>query len=481
MAMRKGFVVVLSSGLLFVLAALPLSALIDPEPEAPLAPPRAPRRIVVCLDGTWNSTYDESIRDDGSKVLKPTNVLKLCRSVLPRNPDDQREQIAYYATGVGSLAEYPGPSNHLLHTVDKLLGGAYGAGFEANIEEALNFLVLNYEQGDEVFIFGFSRGAATARGVTRFLDWAHGLPIKSDAYYLPVLYRAFVISKGQRTSEDVLAEINQKRANEKNRAGEPRPKPPLNPLRAIDVRYLGVWDTVMALGARFQAKGASTSTVSKSFFVDRQPAPCVRHARQALAIDEARFDFRPEIWTGHAEGQTLEQQWFAGVHSNVGGGYPDDGLANIAFQWILAGAAEQGLAVDRGFSRIYGAYPQDRLYDSGSTLYRILDKLRSGRGARPLVGQPATANLSLAPSVIRRIQADPKEPLKNGKPGELRFPEMKGKPYRPDNVLLFLACQPDLDGYLKELLPKDEKPWLPDDAMKRIKELRPQCGKPGNP
>lgn len=471
----KKALVALSSGFLLALTALPLPVLSEPEPNIPTTPAPAPRRIVVCLDGTWNSTYDESVRDDGSKVLKPTNVLKLCRSVLPRDPANGREQIIYYETGVGSLAEYPGVSNRLLHVADKLLGGAYGAGFEVNIEDVVNFLVLNYQPGDEVFIFGFSRGAATSRGVTRFLDWAHGLPGKEDAYYLPVLFRAFVASKGQRTSEDVLAEINRKRA------GERRPKPPLNPLQKIDVRYLGVWDTVMALGARFKAKGATTSSPSKSFYVDREPARCVRHARQALAIDEARYDFRPEIWTGCAADQTLEQRWFAGVHSNVGGGYVDDGLANVAFQWILKGATDQGLAVDATFSRIYRPFPQDRLYKSGSLLYRILDKLRSGRGVRPLTGRPATANLSLDPSVIVRIQVDPWEPKNNGKPGEVRFPELQGKPYRPDNVLLFLACQPDLAGYLRGLGLREEDPQLPADALKRVEELRPQCGKQGTP
>jgi uncharacterized protein (DUF2235 family) len=473
--MKRAMTVAAPASVLLLLTVLPLRAMIEPEPSAPS--PSTPRRIVVCLDGTWNSTYDESERSDGSKVLKPTNVLKLCRSVLPHDPASGREQIVYYDAGVGSLAEYPGVSNRLLHVADRLLGGAYGAGFEANIEDALNFLVLNHLPGDEVYVFGFSRGAATARGVTRFLDWAHGLPVKEDAYYLPVLFRAFVDSRGQRPSEKVLAAINDDRAKEKNRAGEPRPKPPLQPLQTIDVRYLGVWDTVMALGSRFQARGAGTATVSKSFYLDHRPAPCVRHARQALAIDEARYDFRPEIWSDHAEGQTLEQRWFAGVHSNVGGGYVYDGLANLAFQWLLKGATDEGLATDHGFTRIYQVYPQDRLYKSGSLLYRILDKLRSGKGARSLVGQPARANLSLDPSVIRRLQADPKEPKEGGKPGELKFPELQGKPYRPDNVLLLLACQPDLDGYLKGIGLKEEHPELPAPVLKRIAELRRKCGK----
>src|SRR5262249_54171343 len=157
----------------------------------------------------------------------------------------------------------------------------------------------------------------------------------------------------------------------------------------------------MALGSRFRAKGASTSDVSKSFYVDTQPAGCVKHARQALGIDEHRYDFRPEAWTAPREGQTLEHRWLAGVPSNVAGGYTHDGLANVAFQWILDEAEKYGLEVDRSFTRIYNGFAQDQLYSSSSLFYRLLEavRFRSGQGKRPLVGRPPEAHLSLDPSV----------------------------------------------------------------------------------
>lgn len=435
--------------------------------------PAPVRRIVLCLDGTWNSTYDEAKRDDGSNVLKPTNVLKLCRAVVPKEKSTGSEQIIHYGLGVGSLAEFPGTANHLLHVSDKYLGGVWAAGFESNIEATLSFLVLNYEPGDEIFIFGFSRGAATARGVTRFLDWSGGLPAKADAYYLPLLFRAFVTFHGERPVKDVMDGIQAERDRESAR--RKRPLDRLQPFHPIPVRFLGVWDTVMSLGSRFQATGASTSTVSKSFYVDHQPAQCVQHARQALAIDEARYDFRPEIWSGHRDGQTLEQRWFAGVHSNVGGGYVDDGLANVAFRWILKEAQAQGLQIDPAFIRHFSAYPFDRLYRSESVLYRFLDafRFRFGRGSRNLVGQPAGANLSLSPSVIQRIHADPTAKKADG---SLKYPDLK-QTYRPKNVLLYLACQPDLEAYLKTLDLSEEDRQLPADALSQIKALRAQCGK----
>lgn len=424
-----------------------------------------PRRFVLCLDGTWNSTYVKKRRDDGHEVLKPSNVLKLCRAVLPFDEGSGRAQVTFYDTGVGSLAKYPGASNRMLSAADKLLGGAFGAGFEANVEDALDFLVHNHAPGDEVFVLGFSRGAATARALTRYLDWAGGLPAKRDAYYLPRFFREYVVSRGRRSAAEV------RRAIDAERAVERVAREPLPPFEPVEITFLGVWDTVMALGSRFRAAGESTSTASRSFHVDSRPAACVRHARQALAIDEARYDFRPEVWTGARPGQSLEQRWFAGVHSNVGGGYVDDGLANLAFHWILEEAAALGLAADRSFAAAYRRYPQDRLYRSESWLYRLLDGARGrwGRGRRSLAGWPETARLTLAPSVIHRLQADPDERLANG---ELRFPDLRQR-YRPENVLRFLAAQPDLDAYLAGLGLADERARaLPADVVERIAELR---------
>ncbi len=428
------------------------------------------RRIVLCLDGTWNSTYNAKHREDGSEVVKPSNVLKLCRAVVPRG-ENGIEQLAYYDVGVGSLARYPGLSNRLLSLADKALGGGWGAGFESNVEEALQFLALNYRPGDEVFVFGFSRGAATARAVTQFLDWSGGLPVKRDAYYLGHLFRAYVSSQGQRSGSEAREEIDRKRRQDG--------LDPLEPFQEIRVTFLGVWETVMALGSRFRATGPGTATVSRSFHLRPEPARCVLHARQALAVDEARYDFRPEVWTAGASHQTLEQRWFAGVHSNVGGGYVDDGLANLAFRWILGEAEARGLAVDRRIVAFFRGYAQDRLYRSESLLYRTLDGLRFrfGRGKRSLIGYPASAMLSLDRSVIHRICSDPRKPKPGGAPGEVRFPELR-KAYRPENVLELLACHADLEAYLENLGLDEEHRELPEDVLERIRKLQPRFRHP---
>lgn len=446
--------------LVTVIALMMMTSLDTSAQEQPTT--AVARRIVLCLDGTWNSAYDESQRDDGTKVLKPTNTLKVCRAVLPVDSTGA-EQVAYYDIGVGSLAEYPGRSNRLLYFVDRVLGGAWGAGFEGNVEDALHFLVLNHRKGDEVFLFGFSRGAATAQAVTRFIDWAGGLPQKEDAYFLPILFRSYVVARGaadQRAPALQAIENSLKRDKRK----------PLEPFQPVNVRYLGVWDTVMALGSRFQATGGSTSSAARSFHAGTAPAACVRHARQALAVDEARFDFRPEYWTEHRPGQELQQRWFAGVHSNIGGGYENDGLANIALHWILEGAMHEGLQTDKAFLAHYRRYPLDSQYSSSSFKYRLLDTLRRrvGAGKRHLVGMPTSANVTLDGSVVKRIRAAKERLEPAGK--------RTATAYRPENVLIFLACQPDLDAYLRSigLDDLDEQP-LPPDVRQRIDELRPRC------
>ncbi len=423
---------------------------------------RPARRVVLCLDGTWNSAFEEHRRRDGHTVLKPTNPLKLCRAVVPFDEATGRVQLTYYDIGVGALAEYPGTSNRMLRFFDRTLGGAWGAGFEGRVEDALSFLVLNYEPDDEVFLFGFSRGAAQARAVAGFLDWSGGLPEKDDAYYLPVLFRHFVVTRGRGSAQDEIARINGDRAKE-------RPaRRPLKPFRPVGVTYLGVWDTVMALGSRFEAVHDRTSVAGRSFYVTDLPPACVTHARQALAVDEARFDFRPEIWHGRLPGQRMEQRWFPGVHSNVGGAYGNDGLANTALRWIVEGAVEHRLALDQEFLKAYRPFFGDTLYESYGRFYRILDQLRGrAKKGRRRVDLAPDANATIDPSVIHRMQADPGilQPNANGTPAG---------PYRPRNVIEFLAALDDLAGYLSAMGITGP---LPEDVMRRIEQLRRETPK----
>jgi uncharacterized protein (DUF2235 family) len=407
------------------------------------------KRIVICLDGTWQNPYQVKQRDDGTSVLKPSNVLKLARAVLPLDPSDLRPQITYYDVGIGALVKYPGRPNALLSFADRVLGGGWGAGFESNVEEAFRFLAHNLREGDQIFIFGFSRGAAQARALTHFLDWLGGVPAKTDAYFGPLFFLHYVRTRGAGRPDEVTT------------ADGRRPDQPLVP---VTIEFLGVWDTVMALGSRFHAT-TKTSTAGRVFFVSDTPAACVRKARQALAIDEQRYDFRPEVWRAAGRHQTLEQRWFAGSHSNIGGGYVHDGLANIPFRWLLKEAETSGLAVDRDFVKPYNPYPQAQLYRSTGPVYQALEfvRLRSGKGKRRLVGYPETSATILDRSVIHRIRSEPND-----------HPQLEN--YRPDNVVELLAAQDDLDGYLAGLGLNPEESRLPNDVVAVIRAIRRKHG-----
>lgn len=416
-----------------------VSAFLCTEGEVGMA--NSPRRLVLCLDGTWQNTYRAKQRDDGSKVLKPSNVLKLSRAVLPRDPADGRTQITFYDTGVGAQVKYPGLANKILRFCDSKLGGAWGAGFETNVEEAFRFLVHNYREGDQVFLFGFSRGASQVRALTGFLDWLGGIPTKGDAYFGPLYFHTYVTSRGKADPDSVVTSSGHG---------------PSEDLVKVRIDFLGVWDTVLALGTRF-GKQVGTSSPKYAYLLGKAPAKCVRHARQALAIDEARDDFRPEIWREARNGQTLEQRWFAGCHANVGGGNLKDGLANGPLCWLLEEAKAQGLAIDGDFLGFYDSYPQARLYDSRSLLYVILDwiRRRPRGGRRVLTGHPPEARLDLDASVLKRMVAD-----------HTRHKQMS-ETYAPENLVAFLADQPDVDAYFRGKGVDPAK--LPPETRERIR------------
>ncbi len=392
------------------------------------------KRLILCLDGTWNSAYKKEKRQDGIRVLKPSNVLKLARSIEPIDAAGVH-QVVYYDTGVGSMSKHPGFSNRLLSKMDNVFGGAWGAGFESNIEDALTFIINNYQAGsheaaaDEILVFGFSRGAATARAMTQFVSWMGGLPVKSDAYYLPKLFRVYIKSKGKATFSEAKKIIN-KEIDAVNQSRQRKITYPFSEWQSIKINFLGVWDTVLALGGRI------ISMKSRRFYLHDRPADCVDHARQALAIDEKRYDFLPEIWQAPSfSGQSLKQCWFAGVHSNIGGGYINDGLANIALHWMIKQIklVVKGFTTNHKYLTNYRPFPQDEMVESKTRTYKTKDFVMRKNGLRTIhtakdKGFEQTG-LMIHPSVRTRMAADYKN-----KP-------FMTEPYQPENLLAYLESK----------------------------------------
>ena len=180
-------------------------------------------------------------------------------------------------------------------------------------------------------------------------------------------------------------------------------------------------------------------------------------ARQALAVDEHRYDFRPEIWKSCLQGQQMEQRWFPGVHSNIGGGYGRDGLANLALGWIVEGAEGGELELDCDYLKYFldKRRPYGSLYNSSTLGFRILDLLRRGDGKRK-IGLPPEAHAELDVSVIERMNCD-EAALSDGADPEGAITTL----YRPKNVIAFLAAmsKAQRDAYLARIgappLPKD--------------------------
>jgi uncharacterized protein (DUF2235 family) len=309
------------------------------------------KRIVICADGTWNKR-DQA--DEKSGKRRPTNLTKIARAVLAQALDGI-DQIVCYHTGVGT----GGP-------LDQLTGGAFGKGIEENIRVLYRFILYNYVEGDELFFFGFSRGAFTVRTLAGFMK-RYGLVRKQDDYYVPEMYHCYEnnIAKDSPEWESIFVR-SEGPTKGQSRIEKVRECPP--------IKFIGVWDTVGALGApgiigHFFNRG-------KFKYHDIDLSDFIGYAVHALALDERRKPFRPSIWTrpdrwnGH-----LEQAWFAGVHSNVGGGYRWDGLANEALHWIASHAMAQNLALDTNYLRHFEPHFDGDLNDSMTPMYRLVGEL----------------------------------------------------------------------------------------------------------
>jgi uncharacterized protein (DUF2235 family) len=278
--------------------------------------PAAPRNLVICFDGTNNEFGPEN-----------THVVRLIQ-VLDRDP---ARQCLYYDPGVGTL---PRPEKTRVGVLlSKISGLAFGAGLRENVEEAYRYLMDNWEPGDRVFVFGFSRGAYTARVLTGLLHLLGLLPRGNQNLvpYVMELFRAIRRDKGTGRSRywKLCDEFRWTFA---------RPAFEGDDRRHFRVHFVGVWDTVSSVGW--------VRDPTNYQFTRRNPS--IGRARHALAVDERRWFFRQNQMEPGFEGQDVQEMWFAGVHSDVGGGYPevDGGLWRPAFEWMLEEAKDAGLIVD---------------------------------------------------------------------------------------------------------------------------------------
>ncbi|MEZ5866095.1 MAG: DUF2235 domain-containing protein [Geminicoccaceae bacterium] len=318
------------------------------------------KRLVVCCDGTWNEPATR------------TNVWRLKNSIASREMLGDRGEIpqwVYYDAGVGT------------ERGNRLTGGMLGMGLSRNLKDAYRFLAESYDEGDEIWCFGFSRGAYTARSLCGFLGVAgllrhRDLGLLEDAfeyYRLPAAKRH--ASRYGRIMDDLHLHTKEK---------------------CLSVRLLGVFDTVGALGVPLPWLKALTQRGSVQFH-DTQLSSLIENAYQALAIDERRGSFQPTLWTGEpgearaCDGrmvpQRVVQAWFPGVHSDVGGGYDEKAYADVTLDWMLDVARSLGLVLREDY--VAQQLRPDcfaPLHESYTWFWRIADRIPgfTKGGARPI-------------------------------------------------------------------------------------------------
>src|SRR5580700_1266697 len=321
------------------------------------------KKIVLCSDGTGNS----------SAKAEKTNVWRLFQALDQGNDD----QIAKYDDGVGTS------SNKYL----ALVGGAFGWGLKRNVLDLYKFVCRNWKAGDEIYGFGFSRGSFTIRVLVDFITTEGLVTSRSDEELnrnAAAAYRHYRAKNFPSWSPIVIAmrwlrdavlwakdrikgyRIYTEVAEQTKDSGRAE----------IPIRFLGLWDTVEAYGIPIaQLKRGIDWVLWPMLFGDLILSPRVQRACHALSLDDERTTFHPLVWDEVAEADMvakntvspgrITQVWFAGVHSNVGGGYPEDQLSLVPLAWIVSEAVANEINIDRAAAAQVTAAksPYARLYD----------------------------------------------------------------------------------------------------------------------
>jgi uncharacterized protein (DUF2235 family) len=414
------------------------------------------KAIAVFADGTGNSA---------AKIFK-TNVWRLYNALDTSEPElpTVRRQIAYYHDGVGTSSFKP----------LAVLGGAFGWGLKRNVLDLYTFLCRNYEPGDLIYAFGFSRGAFTAR-VLAGMVVREGLVVKTSeedlSIYARDAYRRFrrqfnptgglvtPLRKLRDAFIDRWRKINNRKTYEERQADQGHAN------HVADVEFVGVWDTVAAYGMPIaEVTRGIDDWIWPLSMPNYQLSPRVKRGRHALALDDERDTFHPLIWDerGETDPDHVKQVWFAGMHSDVGGGYPDDSLAFVSLHWMLSEAslAElrfQNAAVDE-IKRILNA--NGALHDSRRGIgayYRYQPRKISARVDPPdrttLLMQdpePKTSALltsvKIHDSVFQRIQHGPDRYAPIVLPGKYMIVSSDGEGTRPPKELAAAKRAEDQEG-----------------------------------
>lgn len=311
------------------------------------------KRIVFCADGTWQAPVNN------------TNVYRLYKALTVAS-----DQVTFYDDGVGADAT----------GLDRILQGAFGQGILQKIQDGYTKIAHVYEPSDEIFLFGFSRGAYTARSLAGMIAIC-GLP--TGAFSDDCVTQAFAAYRDPSNRTSILAGLTS--------CG----------LAAATIQMVGVWETVGSLGIPAIFGGIDMKNYE---FLDTGLHPNIKNAYHCLALDEKRAQFPATLWTSTpAAGQTVEQVWFSGCHGDVGGGTAQAGgvdagtrLCDITMGWMVSKAKSLGITMDPNIAAQYGTLPAEFALDAIRETWTPADlapKLR-----------PVAPNAEVANSVAVRLK-----------------------------------------------------------------------------
>ena len=283
------------------------------------------KNLVVFSDGTG--------QEGGSG--SNTNVYKLFNMIEDRT----EKQVSFYDRGIGTGWR-------------KITGNIGGMGISRNIKECYEFIFNTYNAGDNIYLFGFSRGATTVRSLSAFIHLFGILP-KSRPELIKRAYKIYKISNGKKRKERADDFVNRHHN------------------QWCKIKFLGVWDTVSALGSPHESLNYLLDKIPffKHKFHNLSLSESVEHARHALAIDDERLIFHPKIWENEIKDyQTMKQTWFCGMHTDVGGGYEEHNLSDIPMIWMTKEAKEHGL-------RLYPKHNVKLIPDPSGFMHNSREKL----------------------------------------------------------------------------------------------------------
>jgi len=326
------------------------------------------KNIVVFSDGTGQEG------GEGNN----TNVYNLFNMVEDRTAS----QVAFYDRGLGTGWR-------------KITGNGAGVGISENIIDCYEFIFENYQAGDKIYLFGFSRGAFTVRSLSGFINLFGILP-KSRPELIKTAYKIYKIKDRDKRKKKV-EEFLSKHHN-----------------HWCDIEFIGVWDTVGALGIPIKALDVIVDRITPFVhsFHDTKLCKSVKYGCHAISIDDERLTFHPTLWDENdpQTAQRVEQVWFAGVHTDVGGGYEEHGLADITLDWMVKKATGKGLLIYPKHKIETAPNVDDKMHDSREGI-RAMFRKKSRSEAEALVKDKKLKTIVVHQSVLDRTLD------KNGQPG----------------------------------------------------------------